>query len=104
MIFLPTETVLDGGAVPPPPLVARAKPQEPLRTLLASTYHVGEVAHDPVHVLLMHVRKKAVVNRGVTGIFERLTSSPSYRLDVALSIERQDGKVRELILLEALPS
>jgi len=102
--FLPTEIVLNGGSVPAPSLVAGPKSQKPLRALLAPRHHVGEVLHDPAHVFLVNVRKEALVNRHVAGIFENPTSGPGQGLNVSLSVKSEKGNGGIFLLSEALPS
>ena len=102
--LLLAEVVLDGGSVPPPPPITGAKSQEPLRTLLAPRYHVGEVLHNPAHVSFVDVREKTLVNRGIVIVFEGPPGGPCQALNVSLAVEGENGNMRKyLLFLEALP-
>jgi hypothetical protein len=96
--------VLHGGAIPAPPVVARAEAKQPPGTLLAAANHVCKIAHDAAHVALMHVGKETLVDLIVGRIFEDRTSSARERLNVAVSIKGKKREMWNASLSEALPT
>jgi len=65
---------------------------------------VGKITHDAPHVALVNVREEALINPVVGRVFERRSGRPRERLNVSVSIEGQNGNMRQNALLEALPT
>ena len=103
VVVLLSEIVVDGGAVPAPAVIAGLQAKKPLGALLAPRHHVGEVLHHAAHVVLVNVRKEALVEMGLGTIFEGLTRGAGEGLDVSFAVECEDRNVWEGLFSEALP-